>query len=230
MTLVEWILLVVGVLAVVGLAALIVLAVAVGLARRPDRASVAVIDPDGLDEYFDRGAAFAVTVVERTPLSASEVFGRLAGRPYLSSLPFLQGPDWLVSPTSGGVGVGARRTMSGTIYSVSEQVICYEQDSQIALTGTDSMLRRALHHLPCRPFRGDRGDVDGGGHAGLGGVPAVALGCAVGRSGTRVRLAPHAAAGHVPGSARSGVSASDQFVRSADGTKDPVLHFIYETC
>jgi hypothetical protein len=136
MTLVEWILLVVGVLAVVGLAALIVLAVAVGLARRPDRASVAVIDPDGLDEYFDRGAAFAVTVVERTPLSASEVFGRLAGRPYLSSLPFLQGPDWLVSPTSGGVGVGARRTMSGTIYSVSEQVICYEQDSQIALTGT----------------------------------------------------------------------------------------------
>lgn len=133
MTLVEWILFVVGVLAVVGLVALIALAVAVGLARRPDRALVAEIDPDGLDEYFEHRAGFAVTVVERTPLSSSEVFGRLTDRAYLSSLPFLQGPRWLDSSRP---GLGARRTMSGTVYSVSEQVIVYEKDVVIALTGT----------------------------------------------------------------------------------------------
>ena len=118
MTLVEWILLVVGVLAVVGLAALIALAVAVGLARRPDRAAVAVIDPDGLDEYFDRVRRSLRRSSSARRCRYREVFGRLSDRAYLSSLPFLQGPVWLDSTTSSGVGVGATNHVGNRAFGV----------------------------------------------------------------------------------------------------------------
>ena len=67
--------------------------------------------------------------------------------------------------------------------------------------------------------------LDRGRHAGLGGFPAVALGCAAGLSGTCVRPTPHAAARHVPGSARSGVSAFDQFFRSVQRDQRPCFTF-----
>ncbi|GAA3047231.1 hypothetical protein GCM10010528_28100 [Gordonia defluvii] len=141
MTLVDGLFVVLGVLALGGLVGLLAIGAAVALARRPDRAPVSTIAAADLDDYFARRAAFAVTVSARTPLAPAEIFRRLARRPYLSSLPFLSGPEWLDNdwPDKGMAdlrGARSRRTMSGTIYAVSEQVIRYEPDVVIALTGT----------------------------------------------------------------------------------------------
>ena len=136
MTLVETLLVIVGVVAALGLAGLLAAGLAVSLARHPDRSPVAPIAAEGLDDYFTRGAAFAVTVSTRTPLAPADVFGRLVSRPYLSSLPFLRGPDGLDGASREQRGIWSRRTMSGTVYSVTEQVIVFDRDAVLALTGT----------------------------------------------------------------------------------------------
>lgn len=132
----EMLLIALGVLAALGLAGLVGLVAAVSLARRPGRSPLAPIALDDIDHYFRRGAGFAVTVCERTPLAPEQVFARLADRPYLSSLPWLIGPTWLAADGAATTGVGSRRTMSGTVFSVSEQVIQFDQDAVITLTGT----------------------------------------------------------------------------------------------
>ncbi|WP_161927074.1 SRPBCC family protein [Gordonia crocea] len=136
MTLFMWVLLAVGVLAAAGVLGLMVLVLARRWARTPDRAPVAQIAAADLGDYFARRAGFCVTVSAQTPLSPSEVFDRLVGRAYLSTLPFLDGPHWVADDVDTTRGVGSKRTMSGTVYSVSEKVIQYEKDVLIALSGT----------------------------------------------------------------------------------------------
>lgn len=135
MTFGETLLLILGAIVAVGVLALLGFAVAVGLARRPDRAPVTPIDSTEMDDYFARRAAFAVTVTARTPLSRDEVFARLVGRRYLSSLPFLNGPDWRDEAVDSR-GIWSERTMSGTVFSVSELVNQFHKDEMIGLTGT----------------------------------------------------------------------------------------------
>lgn len=129
------------VLAVAGVIALVILH---GLAADPARADVRrVIAPDEVDEYFRKKASFAITIEEATPLSRSEVYERLSAHPYLSSLPFLDGPtplDESGNPVERdgkeGLAVGDRRSFSGTILSVSERVIAVEPRRSWTLVGT----------------------------------------------------------------------------------------------
>lgn len=132
MTLLTVVLLIVAVLAVAALFAVIALVVAARLARRPDRAPIRSIPIDRIDDYFDYGAGFAVTVSAVTGLDSTEVFDRLGARPYLSSLPFLSGPFW----EDDELVAGARRHFSGTFYSVSEQVVSVAKNEEITMVGT----------------------------------------------------------------------------------------------
>lgn len=126
------VLLVIGVLVVLGLVGLAGLVIAHRLAARPDRAPVRRTSAAELESYFRRRAAFAVTVSARTSLSGEEVFGRLAERPYLATLPFLSGPHWRDESR----GPGAARSMSGTVFSVAEEVLVADPGRELALTGT----------------------------------------------------------------------------------------------
>ncbi|NNG95877.1 hypothetical protein [Gordonia araii] len=126
----------IGASVAIALAGLLAAGVAASIARRPDRAPVEPLTPAELDEYFQRRAAFAITVSARTPLAPDVVFDRLMGRAYLSSLPFLSGPDWIDGHSAQERGVWSRRTMSGTIYSVTEQVILAKPAETLVLTGT----------------------------------------------------------------------------------------------
>ena len=125
-----WLIVVVAVLAVAGFAAMVVLFVAVQLARRPDRAPVERVEGSGLDGYFDSRASFAVTVRARPSLTPEQVWSRLCGS-YMSTLPFLSGPEWVGEPAV----QGAVRTMSGTVYSVTEQVVGAVPNTCLELSG-----------------------------------------------------------------------------------------------
>jgi hypothetical protein len=126
---------VVAVLAVLGVVGLVALFVLYGLASRPDRFRVRDMTLDEVDDYIERRAAFAITIRETTPLSRREVWERLTGAPYLSSLPMLAGPEWSVSGT-GRVAVGATRTMSGTFLSVAQRLAAVDERERIVLIGT----------------------------------------------------------------------------------------------
>lgn len=143
-----------AVLALGGVAGLVALYLAIRLAARPDRAPVRPIAADGLDHYFRRRAGFAVTVHATTALGVDEVFARLVGRPYLSSLPFLSGPHW----RSDARGIGAERTMSGTVFSVAEVVVVDDPGRKIALTGTAVCVPWTIRDFAERFEVVDRGD------------------------------------------------------------------------
>lgn len=136
-------LVVVGVLLALGLIGLLALFVLNGLATKPGRFAVREMSADAVSDYIDRRAAFAIEISETTPLSRREVWERLTQVPYLSSLPFLSGPDWTVSG-SDRVAVGATRSMSGTILSVSQQVVGVVEREQLVLVGTGISLPWAI--------------------------------------------------------------------------------------
>ncbi|MFW0785443.1 hypothetical protein AAFP35_13055 [Gordonia sp. CPCC 206044] len=132
---------VVAVLAVIGIVAILAAIVLCGLATKPDRFAVREVSADSIDDYFERRASFAITIVETTPLSRKEVWERLTTAEYLSSLPFLHGPSW--APDTGdpdgdwrSVRVGARRSMSGTILSVGQRVVEVDDSESLTLVGT----------------------------------------------------------------------------------------------
>ncbi|MEE3849297.1 hypothetical protein VZC37_03075 [Gordonia sp. LSe1-13] len=132
---------VVGVILVLGVLALIGLGILFGLATNPNRFKVREVALDDVDDYIARRAAFAITVIETTPLSRREVWDRLDS-PYLTSLPFLRGPDWALrggSPDQrerSEIQIDARRTMSGTFLSVGQRVIEVSDRERVTLVGT----------------------------------------------------------------------------------------------
>ncbi|MET9203097.1 hypothetical protein [Gordonia sp. NPDC003585] len=126
---------VVAVLVVLGVLGLLALFVLYGLASKPNRFAVRDMTLDDVDDYIERRAAFAITIVETTPLPRREVWERLTEAPYLSSLPLLRGPEWSVSGSE-RVAVGATRTMSGTVLSVSQRLADVEERERIVLIGT----------------------------------------------------------------------------------------------
>jgi len=148
------VLLVVGVLALGGVAVLVALYLAIRLAARPDRAPVRPTAADELDHYFRRRAGFAVTVNASTALAVDDVFARLVGRPYLSSLPFVSGPHW----ASEARGIGAERTMSGTVFSVAEVVVVDDPGRELALAGTAVCVPWTIRDFAERFEVVDRGD------------------------------------------------------------------------
>lgn len=139
-------LIVLGVLVVLGVLGIIALFVLHGLAGNPSRFAVRDMSLDEVDDYIDRRASFAITLQETTPLSRREVWERLTEAEYLSSLPFLAGPQW-TTRGSGVVGVGSRRTMSGTILSVEERLAAVTEHEQLVLVGTGISLPFAIKNF-----------------------------------------------------------------------------------
>ncbi len=131
--------LVIGVLAALGVAGIAGLVVLWGTAGNPGRSAVRKeIPADSVDRYITRGASFAIVLTVNTPLSRREVWDRIVGVEYMSSLPLLSGPTWSGDAVIPGatVPVCAVRTMSGTLLSVTERVTHVEQESELTLTGT----------------------------------------------------------------------------------------------
>ncbi|MEZ5210787.1 hypothetical protein [Gordonia sp. (in: high G+C Gram-positive bacteria)] len=133
-------LIVLGGVVVLGVAGIAVLAVLHRLAADPGRSPVRPVSAEALDPYFARGAGFAVTAQARTSLSCEEVYRRLVAGPYLSTLPFLSGPRW----TDGGGASGAHRTMSGWVFSVTEEVVVDQPGAELALSGVAVCLPLAI--------------------------------------------------------------------------------------
>lgn len=101
------------------------------LARRADRFTLRELALDDFDEYVRKGASFAITVAESTPLTAPEVWARLVDDEYLRGLPLVSGPCW----ANASRGTGSVRSMSGTLIGVSERVIEFDEYRQITLSG-----------------------------------------------------------------------------------------------
>lgn len=69
--------LVIGVLAALGVVGIVGLVVLWGTASNPGRSAVRKEVPaEEIDRYIERGAAFAIVLTERTPLSRREVWDR----------------------------------------------------------------------------------------------------------------------------------------------------------
>ncbi|MFZ2240162.1 MAG: SRPBCC family protein [Gordonia amarae] len=142
--------LVIGVLAALGVVGIVGLVVLWGTASNPGRSAVRKEIPAGeVDRYIERGAAFAIVLTERTPLARREVWDRVVNVEYMSSLPLLSGPAWsgddVIPGASPVIPVGAARTMSGTLMSVSERVTHVEDEAELTLTGTAVSFPLAIH-------------------------------------------------------------------------------------